>query len=201
MSDSELNEDSELETTKSIKSTNNKTTTDNKINYSEWNGLIDRSNMRYYIHTKTATFWTVINNIFNILLIITSSVVTADGIGNIFDKNILIILGISLVSLSSINTFLEPSSKYTKHNIVSKKYRLIYHQTRRCDNFSNFLELLKLFEDTEQEAPDIPFFFSQKKIRILFMNPNLQNDFDNYYKYKNEPQTTVINTYASKMNV
>lgn len=179
---------------------NNENKIDSDANYGEWNALIDRSNSRYHIHTKSSTLWTIINHIFNISLIITSSIITADGIGDIFNKDILIILGLIMVALSSINTFLDPSSKYTQHREISKKYRLIYHQVRRCENFVNFLELQKQFEDTEQDAPDIPFFFSKKKTRVLFMNPNLQNDFNNYYRYQNEPQAVVVNTYA-KMNV
>ena len=179
---------------------NNENKIDSDANYGEWNALIDRSNSRYHIHIKSSTLWTIINHIFNISLIITSSIITADGIGDIFNKDILIILGLIMVALSSINTFLDPSSKYTQHREISKKYRLIYHQVRRCENFVNFLELQKQFEDTEQDAPDIPFFFSKIKSRVLFMNPNLQNDFNNYYRYQNEPQAVVVNTYA-KMNV
>ncbi len=177
-----------------------KNKTDNSANYSEWNGLIDRSNSRYHIHTKSTTLWNTINHIFNLSLIIASSIITADGIGDIFNKDVLVILGLIMMVLSSINTFLDPSSKYTRHRDISKKYRLIYHQTRRCDNFMRFLELQKQFEDTEQEAPDIPIFFNQKRVRVLFMNPNLQNDFNNYYRYQNEPQAVVVNTYAAKMD-
>lgn len=173
----------------------------NELNskYNEWNTLIDNSNTRYNIHSNAAILWNTINHILNLSLIILSSIITADGIGDIFSKDILIILGLIMMALSSMNTFLNPSSKYTKHRDISKKYRLVYHQTKRCNNFANFLELTTQFEDIEQETPDVPIFLNKKNMRILFMNPNLQSDFDNYYRYQNKPQQIIVNTYAAKV--
>lgn len=177
----------------------NENNSDNKItNYSEWSNLIDRANSFYYVHSHSAKFWLYINYFFNISSIIISSIVTADGIGNIFDNSILIILGVIMLTLSSINTFLQPSGQYTEHREVTKKYRMIYHQTRRCDSFVKFIELQKQYEEIEQNAPDIPACFNRKKVKVLFMNPKLQQEFNDFYQYQNDP-VSFINTYASKI--
>lgn len=196
--DQELNDKTNIQNNNEKNNNEKNNDTENKIdNYSEWSALIDRSNSLHHIHSKSTTLWLYINYAFNISSIIISSIVTADGIGNIFDNSILIILGIVLVILSSVNAFIQPSSKYTKHHDTSKKFRTIYHQTRRCSNFTAFVELQKQFEEIEQNAPDIPACFNRKKVKVLFMNPKLQQEFNEFYQYKNNP-VSVVNIFASK---
>lgn len=166
--------------------------------YNEWNGLIDRSSSRHSAHSKTSKLWGILYYIDNITLIILSTIVAAEGIGNIFGQDVLTVLGICLTIISSLNTFLDPGSHYMAHHTSSKKYRDIYHQTRRCDNFSKFLELQNIFEETEQEAPGIPFFFTKKNHRTLLMNPYLQREFNSYYQYQTEP-IRFVNTQTYKM--
>lgn len=163
----------------------------------EWQMLIDRCSTRFIAHGRMSKIWSTIYYTINILSIIGSAVVTADGVGNIFNQNVLIIFGLFLTIISSLNTLLNPGSNYNSHKDTFKKYRDIYHQTRRCDNFNKFIELQNLFEDTEQNSPDLPFFMLKKGSRTIAMNPYLQKEFKDYYQYHDE-QIDFVNVQTFK---
>lgn len=154
---------------------------DNEYEIIEWKRLLDNSNAGYLMHNRSAKLWSGFYNFFGLSLVIISSIIAADGIGDIFSKDVLLGMGLASTLLSVLNSFLNPGSKYMKHKTISKKYRNIYHQVRRCDNVKIFFELQNEYIKIEQEAPDIPFFFIKKRTIEFVMNPYLQEGFKKYF--------------------
>lgn len=158
-----------------------------KKNYEdlEWINLLDNSKIKHSEHWKSSVVWTIIYYTLNISGIVLSGIITADGMNDMLSRELITIIGLTSMIITSLTTMLNPGSKYDIHKKNSKTFDKLYYSVKRCDDMERFVDLQEEYIRLEYSAPPVSVCCKKMKKEKVIMNPILQKQLDEYYnKYR-----------------